>query len=58
MPYNESGVPHLIAFLKPENSDSYRFLNVEDGYEDCRYTMENFFENRVLPGYTEAFTIE
>ena len=55
--YNESSVPHLIAFIRLEG-DRFRFFNVEDGYEDCCYTMPDFFKERVLPGYTEAFTIE
>ena len=52
--YWEGREPHFVAFTRLPDG-RYRFFNVADGLEDCRYDMPDFFRERCRCGSVWAF---
>ena len=54
--YWEGKEPHYTTFVRIGQSDEFRFFNVTDGLEDCRYTMKGFLSTRPSLPFMRAYT--
>lgn len=54
--YTESGIPHFAAFVNV-SGDVFRFFNVADGLEDCRFHMAEFILSRCKRGCVRAILV-